>query len=71
MTVGGGKMRNKHMRAKQAVVLEGYKREDYDIMYIRTEDMLADVNTKAITGYKYHRFARWLMGRIHNAAGVR
>ena len=71
VTVGGGKMRNKHMRAKQAVVLEGYKREDYDIKYIRTEDMLADVNTKAITGYKYHRFTRWLMGRIHNAAGVR
>jgi hypothetical protein len=71
VTQGGGKMRNKNMRAKQAVILEGYRNKDYDIKYIKTEDMLADVNTKAITGYKYHRFARWLMGRIHNAAGVR
>lgn len=71
ITKGGGKMRNKNMRAKQAVILEGYHNKDYDIKYIKTEDMLADVNTKAITGFKFHRFTRWLMGRIHNAAGVR
>ena len=63
-------MRNKHMRTKQAVILEGYRRNDYDCKYVKTENMLADV-TKPDTGFEFRRFVRWRMGRIHNAAGVR
>jgi len=73
VTKGGGKMRNKTMRVKQAVVLEGYENHDYDFKYIPTEQMLADVFTKPLSGMKYHRFKKDLLGHGQEsiAAGVR
>jgi len=61
------------MRVKQAVVLEGYENNDYDFEYIPTEQMVADVFTKPLSGMKYHRFKKVLLGydRELNAAGVR
>jgi len=47
VTKGGGKMRNKTMRVKQAVILEGFKNGDYEFKYVPTEDMVADIYTKA------------------------
>jgi len=73
VTKGGGKMRNRKMRVKQAVVPEGYENQDYDFKYIPTEHMVADIFTKPLSGIKYHRFKKVLLGydRELNAAGVR
>jgi len=73
VTKGGGKMRNKTMRVKQAVILEGYTNKDYDIDYVHTDSMIADMFTKPLSGMKYHRFKRVLLGydQESKAAGVR
>ena len=72
VTKGGGKMRNKTMRVKQAVILEGFKNGVYDFEYVPTENMIADIYTKALSGFKYYRFKRIIMGMQESkAAGVR
>ena len=73
VTKGGGKMRNKTMRVKQAVILEGFKNGDYEFKYVPTEDMVADIYTKALSGMKYYRFKRIIMDgdQESKAAGVR
>ena len=77
VTEGGGKFRNKHMRALKAVVLDGYERKDYIIEYIKTEEMIADVLTKPLEGYKYYKFTKDMMSSDTikamrtQAAGVR
>ena len=47
------KIKNKNMRVKQAVVLEGFNNGNYDIKYIRTHNMIGDVYTKALTNFKF------------------
>jgi len=73
VTKGGGKMRNKTMRVKQAVILEGFKNGDYEFEYVPTEDMIADMFTKPLSGIKYYRFKKVVMigGQESKAAGVR
>jgi len=73
VTQGGGKMRNKTMRVKQAVILEGYINKEYDIDYVQTDYMIADMFTKPLSGMKYHRFKRIVLGydQESKAAGVR
>ena len=61
VTKGGGRMRNKTLRVKQAVILEGFKNGDYDFEYVPTENMVADIYTKALSGIKYYRFKRIIM----------
>ena len=65
-------MRNKTMRVKQAVILEGFQNGDYEFKYIQTDFMVADMFTKALSGVKFYRFMKIIMG-IHEskAAGVR
>ena len=41
-------MRNKTMRVKQVVILEGFKKGDYEFECVPTEDMVADIYTKPI-----------------------
>jgi len=66
-------MRNKTMRAKQAVILEGFQNDDYEFEYIQTDFMVADMFTKPLSGMKYYRFKRVIMGngQESKAAGVR
>jgi len=73
VTKGGGKMRNKTMRVKQAVILEGFKNGDYEFEYVHTDFMVADVLTKALSGMKYHHFKNALLKGASEikAAGVR
>ena len=73
VTKGGGKMRNKTMRVKQAVILEGFQNHDYEFKYIQTDYMVTDMFTKALSGIKYYRFKRVIMGngQESKAAGVR
>ena len=72
VTKGGGKMRNKTMRVKQAVILEGFKNGDFEFEYVPTDDMVADIYTKPLSGMKYYRFKKIIMGNQESkAAGVR
>jgi len=73
VTKGGGKMRNKTMRVKQAVILEGFRNGDYKFEYVPTEDMIADMFTKPLSGIKYYRFKKVVMigSQESKAAGVR
>jgi len=50
VTKGGGKLRNKTMRVKQAVILEGFKNGDYEFKYVQTDYKVADVFTKPLMG---------------------
>ena len=71
VTKGGGKMRNKTMRVKQAVILEGSQNGDYEMKYVPTEDMVADIYTKPLSGFKFYRFMKIIMGiQESKAAGV-
>jgi hypothetical protein len=77
VTTGGGKFRNKHLRAQKGVLLEGYTTGRFLVEYINTERMIADMFTKPLEGYKFYKFMRAIMGdrseiinRI-SAAGVR
>ena len=63
-TEGGGKMRNKRMRALQGVVLEGVEEGDYEIKYIPTSDMIADLLTKPLNGFKFHKFVKVMLGAV-------
>jgi len=72
VTKGGGKMRNRTMRAKQAVILEGFSNGDYEFEYVQTDYMVADMFTKALSGFKFYRFMKKVMGiQESKAAGVR
>jgi len=73
VTKGGGKMRNKTMRVKQAVILEGFDNGDYDFEYVPTEDMVEDIYTKPLSGMKYYRCKIIIMKGDHEskASGVR
>ena len=72
VTKGGGKMRSKTMRVKQAVILEGSQNGDYEMKYVPTEDMVADIYTKLLSGFKLYRFIKIIMGiQESKAAGVR
>ena len=53
ITKGGGKMRNRTMRVKQAVILEGFQHHEYDFKYVQTDYMV---------GFKYYRFKKVIMG---------
>jgi len=65
-------MRNKTMRVKQAVILKGFKNSDCNFEFVPTENMVADIYTKALSGIKYYRFKRIVMGiQESKAAGVR
>jgi len=65
-------MRNKTMRVKQAVILEGFQNGEYDFEYIQTDFMAADMHTKALSGMKFYRFKKIVMGiQESKAAGVR
>jgi len=59
---GGGKMRTSHMRAKQACVKERVEMKDFEIKYISTKEMVADVMTKPLDGTDFHKFAIVIMG---------
>jgi hypothetical protein len=61
---GGGKPRTKHMRARQNLVKEMIEKKQVEIVFVRTEQMLADVLTKPLGGMKFHGFAWQLLGML-------
>jgi hypothetical protein len=61
---GGGKMRTRHMRAKQAVVKERIDLKYFSIEYINTKEMIADILTKPLESANFHKFATIILGTI-------
>ena len=55
-------MRTSHMRAKQACVKERVEMKDFEIQYINTKEMVADMMTKPLDGADFHKFAKVVMG---------
>ena len=64
VTQGGGKLRTKHMRARKGIVLEGYEKDMYNIKYIPTDEMIADMLTKSLDGWKFNTFCKMIMRGI-------
>ena len=59
----GGKMRTKHMRARRAAVLNDVvENKLFEVVYVNTKDMLADVLTKPLGGSQFERLMSYLMG---------
>lgn len=53
VTQGGGKPRNKHLRARQYLVLDYVKDERIKIEFVPTNEMIADILTKPLQGKLY------------------
>jgi hypothetical protein len=60
VTQGGGKTRNKHLRARQYLVKARVDAKEAEIAYQQTEKMIADGLTKAIQGDRF----KWIIDRI-------
>jgi hypothetical protein len=64
VTKGGGKARTKCMKVREEYVRERLEAKEIIIQYARTEQMLADVLTKPLSGEAFHNIARLLLGRV-------
>lgn len=72
VTLGGGKFRTKHMRVRSALVQEYFKNDDINIIYRRTEDMLADTLTKPLQGNLFRGMTQGIVKNYHRCVtGVR
>ncbi|MFO0001176.1 MAG: hypothetical protein ACK559_08600, partial [bacterium] len=58
---GGGKFRNKHLLATQAVVKQAVEQQDVIISSVHTDNMIADLLTKPLEGRKFHRFVKLVL----------
>ena len=70
---GGGKYRNKYMRVRQALVKESIDNGEAEVRFVRTQDMAADIFTKALQGKLFFDMASGLLGSAKqpDATGVR
>ena len=62
VTQGGGKSRNKHLRARQAWVKERHDKKEIKIVHTGTHNMIADALTKPIQGELFRKYVRQIMG---------
>ena len=62
VTKGGGSMRNKHLRSKQAWIRERVQKKELEIRYLGTKMMIADALTKPLQGELFRDHARRLLG---------
>ena len=60
---GGGKHRNKHLRAKQGWVHDRVSKGEIEIKHIGTANMLADAFTKPLQGEHFKSFVARILGR--------
>jgi hypothetical protein len=66
---GGGKYRNKHLRAKQGWVHDKVSKGEIEIKHIGTANMLADAFTKPLQGEHFKSFVARILGwapRVHS-----
>jgi hypothetical protein len=59
LAVNGGSFgRTKHLIIKKSFVKQGIKRKEFRICYLPTEEMLADWQTKPMTGPQHLKFLK-------------
>jgi len=63
VTTGGGQARTKYMEVHGEYVRERLQAKEVEIAYIKTEQMVADVLTKSLSGEGFHELVRRLLGR--------
>jgi hypothetical protein len=63
ITTGGGKSRTKHYNVRKNILFEKYSAGLFDVVYVSTKDMVADVLTKPLQGELFKKFADRLLGR--------
>jgi hypothetical protein len=61
-TKGGGQIRTKYMRVRQAFVKERYDAKEIIITYLETNLMIADVLTKPLQGNLFKIMVQGLTG---------
>lgn len=76
MVKGGGKQTNKHVRARIGNMNDMVRRNEIEVQYIPTGEMIADCLTKPLQGSKFAYFTRRILGldtssSNHQATGVR
>jgi hypothetical protein len=63
VTTGGGQARTKYMRVRGEYVKERLEAREFEVEYIKTNEMVADVLTKPLSGEGFHALVRRLLGR--------
>jgi len=63
VTKGGGINRTKHLRARMNLVGEAVRERGLKVLYMPTEDMIADGFTKVLEGVKFGSFAKIVLGK--------
>jgi hypothetical protein len=69
VTIGGGIVRTKHLRARMCLVKEAISQQKLEIRHVLTADMIADGLTKALEGNSFDLFAATVLG--HKSTGGR
>jgi low affinity Fe/Cu permease len=68
-TKGSKVWRNKYMKVREAMVKEMVNDGDVAVRHTRTEDMVADVLTKAMRGWLFKKFSRLIRGISREPTG--
>jgi hypothetical protein len=63
VTKGGGRSRTKHMKVRQHMVKEMFDNEEVNIACLKTNDMIADILTKPLSGPQHHKLTDLLIGK--------
>jgi len=63
VTKGGGQPRTKYMKVREKYVMERLGTKELEIEYVQTDNMVADVLTKPLSGEGFHKLVRLLLGR--------
>jgi hypothetical protein len=69
VTIGGGVVRTKHLRARMGLVKEAIENNKLGIKHVLTSDMMADGLTKALEGNGFDLFMDDVLG--HKSTGGR
>jgi hypothetical protein len=69
VTIGGGIVRTKHLRARMGLVREAIENNKLEIKHVLTSDMMADGLTKPLEGNGFDLFADDVLG--HKSTGGR
>jgi hypothetical protein len=67
VTIGGGVVRTKHLRARMGLVKEAIENNKLGIKNVLTSDMMADGLTKALEGNGFDLFVDDVLG--HKSTG--
>ena len=64
--VRGQSNRTKHLNSRYFFVRDRVLTGELKLVYVKTEDMVADILTKPLTGFQFHRLTDALLGNKHH-----